>query len=483
MSAKERALSGIKQAAPSFLLFALTFLVLLQCSSCPLNSYLPGTDSSVFQYIGQQLLQGQIPYRDIFDHKGPLIYLINAFAFILSEKWGLWIVEFAFVFASALLWKKTLEVNGCSTFSSTFAAIVSLLFVSGNLQGGNLTEEYSLPFLSIPLFCVARGLNGKPRPFDCTLMGLSCTALLMLKFTSIAFLVPLLVVYFVKVGHKSAPRKIVEMFAGALTPFAVILFWLYFNDALEAFISDYIVFNITYAGAFDLIGKAESLLYFAEDLPLLLAFVAGVVALFSNCNPGNREIFLITNAAALFLGFVITAGTGYTYGHYALFFAPFLPLSVGFCLDKLREMKSPEGLACATVFAALLSYTSLIPYCNSTLDTMRGLSTSTSNKIEFLEELDGLTAAGDKIAIVGNECWIYLETGTTSASVHAYLPPQADQAWISGVLDSAFSSNSEAIIVDRYYGDVISIMNEQEGQYALVASTDALCVYLPYANA
>ena len=34
-------------------------------------------DKAVFVYIGEAMRNGQVPYRDIFDHKGPFLYFIN----------------------------------------------------------------------------------------------------------------------------------------------------------------------------------------------------------------------------------------------------------------------------------------------------------------------------------------------------------------------------------------------------------------------
>ena len=34
---------------------------------------LPGRDSSAFLYVAQGILEGEIPYLDRWDHKGPLI--------------------------------------------------------------------------------------------------------------------------------------------------------------------------------------------------------------------------------------------------------------------------------------------------------------------------------------------------------------------------------------------------------------------------
>jgi len=41
------------------------------------NRNIIGIDSSVFISIGEAMHEGKIPYKDIFDHKGPLIYFIN----------------------------------------------------------------------------------------------------------------------------------------------------------------------------------------------------------------------------------------------------------------------------------------------------------------------------------------------------------------------------------------------------------------------
>ncbi len=45
------------------------------------------TDSSAFLYIGSQMSVGKVPYLDLFDHKGPLLYVINVIPFLLSNSW------------------------------------------------------------------------------------------------------------------------------------------------------------------------------------------------------------------------------------------------------------------------------------------------------------------------------------------------------------------------------------------------------------
>ena len=68
-------------------------LSLLKLGSSPIKNDIPAVDSSVFQIMGKGLLNNQIIYKDLFDHKGPIVYIINALAYIISPNVGLYIME------------------------------------------------------------------------------------------------------------------------------------------------------------------------------------------------------------------------------------------------------------------------------------------------------------------------------------------------------------------------------------------------------
>lgn len=114
-------------------------------------------DSGVFIYIGDKILAGQVPYRDIWDHKGPLIYFIDALGLALGghARWGIWALEFVSLFLSAILSHKILaRYYGIGpAVLTTIAWLASIPLV---LEGGNLTEEYALPlqFLALYLYLV-----------------------------------------------------------------------------------------------------------------------------------------------------------------------------------------------------------------------------------------------------------------------------------------------------------------------------------------
>src|SRR5688500_9132730 len=79
--------------------------------SNPNNMTLPSRDSGVFLYVGWRLLRGDIPYRDVWDHKPPLIYFIDALGLTLTpgSLWGVWLLQGIFIFFTFFLFFKFLD--------------------------------------------------------------------------------------------------------------------------------------------------------------------------------------------------------------------------------------------------------------------------------------------------------------------------------------------------------------------------------------
>jgi 4-amino-4-deoxy-L-arabinose transferase-like glycosyltransferase len=140
--------------APLVFLLALTVVALLPAS--PLLYKTPNNDSSIFLYISREMLEGKLLYRDVFDHKPPLIFLINAAGLLLGGKglWGVWFLELLSLTAALVLAYLFLE-----RFFGRLPALVACAAWLANLafvhERGNLTEEYAYPFQFAALFLLA----------------------------------------------------------------------------------------------------------------------------------------------------------------------------------------------------------------------------------------------------------------------------------------------------------------------------------------
>src|SRR5829696_1805235 len=118
--------------------------------SNPGNMTLPSRDSGVFLYIGWRFLNGDIPYRDVWDHKPPLIYFVDALGLMLAPDslWGVWILQFLFIFFTLFFLYKLLdqEFGIYAALAGTITLTSGLLTL---LERGNVTEEYALVFQTL----------------------------------------------------------------------------------------------------------------------------------------------------------------------------------------------------------------------------------------------------------------------------------------------------------------------------------------------
>ena len=108
---------------------------------------IPDIDYSIFEYFGQRMREGQLPYRDIYDHKPPLIFFLNYWGLVLGSgsRWGIWALQLAAVSVAGLIGFLGLRpIFGLyPAWLASAGFLVNLIFVH---EGGNLTEEYALPF-------------------------------------------------------------------------------------------------------------------------------------------------------------------------------------------------------------------------------------------------------------------------------------------------------------------------------------------------
>ena len=143
-------MSKIRKALPYLFLVLLTALVLNLAN--PLFDK-PSRDGGFFLYAGSQILEGKIPYLDVWDNKGPAIFYINALGLWLSggSRWGVWAVEFLFIFGTFLVLYRTLSKRW-GDGSALFGVMMAGLGLRVTLGFGNYTEEYALLFNAAGLY-------------------------------------------------------------------------------------------------------------------------------------------------------------------------------------------------------------------------------------------------------------------------------------------------------------------------------------------
>jgi hypothetical protein len=234
-----------------FIVLTGTTLALLPVS--PLNMSFASRDSGVFLYIGWRILNGEIPYVDIWDHKPPLIFFLNALGIFLTPNslWGVWLVEW--VFLAIAIWCSYKLTRSLFGFFPTLAVtLVWLVSFTITLAGGNLTTEYTLSFQFISLFLFLRQLR-HPSWWNLFALGLTTALAFLTRQNSIALMLAIAISlnfnYLLNRKWKEILTSNFQMMIGAMIPITIVL--IYFaqvRDGLATFWDAAFIYNFIYSG-------------------------------------------------------------------------------------------------------------------------------------------------------------------------------------------------------------------------------------------
>lgn len=112
-------------------------------------------DSHMFQELGLCILQGKLPYIDLFDHKGFYLFAIDAIGLAINKTWGILLLQTINLFLVLVVSFKSLSLILTNTIHKKLFCIIVILFIfiySYAYQSGNMSEDWSLLAITLPLY-------------------------------------------------------------------------------------------------------------------------------------------------------------------------------------------------------------------------------------------------------------------------------------------------------------------------------------------
>lgn len=174
-------------------LAALSAVVLALCSkSSPLYAFNDWMDANIFFTMGRSMLGGRVLYRDVFDHKGPVLYLLYGLAGLVggTDFRGVLVLEIIAMTSFLCTGLRTAELLAGRRLSVWWMALPAAgMAASRAFSHGGSAEELLLPFLAAALFSLVRALHSpgaKPLRAVCV-QGLLAGCALWLKYTVLGF--------------------------------------------------------------------------------------------------------------------------------------------------------------------------------------------------------------------------------------------------------------------------------------------------------
>ena len=142
---------------------------------------LPLLDASIFEYFGYAMSHGQRMYLDLFDHKGPVIFLINYLGYSIGASLGIKILYIAslIVFFYIGYYISRLFTGIRNSF---VVLIITFIILESFFEGGWGLEGYILPCLAYSLYIFIKYfLTDKVKGYEIVLTGFSFAVVLFTK--------------------------------------------------------------------------------------------------------------------------------------------------------------------------------------------------------------------------------------------------------------------------------------------------------------
>jgi hypothetical protein len=202
----------------------------------------PHFDTEVYRHIGMNITKGYMPYKDVFDHKPPLVHLIAAMLHPLGI-WGNWFFGVVCAaFAAYVWWLLSIHYQLRYTWVLPLLFIFLLFWPKEFMWRYTDTRFFTTVFLTMLLYLVLT--KTEERFF---FKGILTAFIFLTQQNEVLIAAIIILLNTVWLFKKSIHSSIIFLgvvFAGFLTMLVVVLSFFYYNNALNDLIFCVFTFNI-----------------------------------------------------------------------------------------------------------------------------------------------------------------------------------------------------------------------------------------------
>lgn len=374
-------------------------IIFIFCAIPTLPKYTHITfDSGIFLYGGQQILKGDLPYKDFFEVRTPIIYYLNALGLSFGiGRLGVWLIESALLISAIFIFFNALYKKSNFWIALTPAIILTFFLKAPKLISyGNLSEIYSVAFIIMLISFVINNLD-KDKSWDWIFAGMLSFLVFLTKQSTagIVVIVFFALIYCIVINKDKKLKKIfifktTYFLIGLLSSIVVLIVILVsignFKDLIEANFKYALFYSTNIKLPIITIIKTMSISVFREyslGNLLVVAIVFSIINLINKKNTINSMLRLISLMVVfgLPIELFLVAIPGKFYNHYFYSLIPYLTLGLFiFCYQikyffKKNIRKSQKFLFLVLIF--FLTNTSIICY-----DILKEYKTLISFKVD-----------------------------------------------------------------------------------------------------
>ena len=469
--------------------FFIALITAFAASNNPFSIGRTATDSSVFHYVARVIRNGGMPYRDTFDHKGPLIYLIDAFGQSINQIIGVWILELCFILVAAIYAFKLARLLGAGERGAVFSALVLGSSLAYYFEGGNLVEEYACTFIIIALYIFAKYfLEKSAKWYDLALCGFSFAAVCLLRINMAALWVVMCIGVLIDcIRNKKVKQMLIYLvwfLVGMVVVTLPVVIWLVNGGAWKAFLEDYFLFNFKYSSD----GERASFVMF---LQAFVGFCRGVpvvlgAAFMFHYALDRKRLFEWLCVAALALSLITMCISGQSYGHYGMVLCPLITCGFAMALGEITQ-KDPGKEVFVTfgekekkyriIVIKVIVLTCLL--CLISRNRPAVVTEFDAGLSEITEVIQANSTEDEGIIVCGNRDCVYLQAERKSASLYSYQDPiaEVDSDIKEAFLQDVRSLEAKLIVISTASSWNREIKDVLEACYELVKNVNGTEIY------
>jgi hypothetical protein len=231
------------------------FVILIsvwQLPLSPLYKYTDFVDIPTMMDMAKAMIHGLVPFRDVFEQRGPYMYMINLISCLPGNSihwvWVLELINFGILYA---LFYKTARLTVNEKHSKWLACIsVILIPISSTFNQGAAPEEFMLVptiYLFYVILKMATNNRKDPTTIENFLLGLGLSWIVFVKYSNIGAIATFFVVYGLillknkrfKLFGKTVLTSVSGLIVGSLPAFA----YFGYNHTIGVFLKSYFIEN------------------------------------------------------------------------------------------------------------------------------------------------------------------------------------------------------------------------------------------------
>ncbi|MCC7030745.1 MAG: hypothetical protein IT257_10590 [Chitinophagaceae bacterium] len=362
-------------------------------------------DAQVYIYAATQILHGKILYRDLFDHKGPVMYLFECLGILLSPNsyTGVWFVQwFAFVAGISPLFIFWSKKYGVARSGIALLLMIAWIYRTKTI-GDNLPEIFALGLISFFIFLNFK-LQQSPQhaALYAMLAGVSTMSLFLLKPNFVVLVLPgMCYVCYLFYRQKELARLLGFYFAGLCAILLPFVIYFSIHHALDEAVFACWTFNFSYISNQQLTITESIRDVFFKPLNYFFVFILlfSITGMIINRVAMVQYLWLLSTVLLAVVVLTGMPGRGAESVHYAI---PLAPLIAGLAILTLQPFNRMQ-LVIMFCIAAYFFKPLMIHLWRPAQDR--------AGRDLTLQYLQQSSKPGETLCVLGNHSSLYLQSG------------------------------------------------------------------------